>query len=159
VFAVKVCGDVLHVSGVARRLTQTHGSYSTWSKRRGEMQKAAKKRKELRQEEIDKLKEYAGHGFKYGGSSSQINMMQMKAKQARKLEEEAKAEEFEVAALQEDMELPLGLKAGGEVRGFCIQLLRVSFNYPGSETLFKEADFSVDSESRIILLVRIDVFC
>jgi hypothetical protein len=36
---------------------------------------------------------YAGHGFKYGGSSGQINMMQMKAKQAKKLEEEAALDE------------------------------------------------------------------
>ena len=35
-----------------------------------------------RQAEIDALREYAGHGFKYGGSSSQITKMTMKGKQA-----------------------------------------------------------------------------
>lgn len=32
-FLDEVCGDVLHVSGVAKRLTQSHGSYSVWAKR------------------------------------------------------------------------------------------------------------------------------
>ena len=36
---------------------------------------------ELRRAEIAELKEYAGHGFKYGGSSSSINKMKMKEKQ------------------------------------------------------------------------------
>ena len=80
-FLDEVCGDVLHVSGVARRLTQSHGSYSTWSQRRSEQQKAFAKQVELRRAEIAELKEYAGHGFKYGGSSSSINKMKMKEKQ------------------------------------------------------------------------------
>ncbi|CAE7667303.1 ABCF2, partial [Symbiodinium microadriaticum] len=29
-FIDEVCTDVLHISGVARRLTQSHGNYSTW---------------------------------------------------------------------------------------------------------------------------------
>ena len=37
--------------------------------------------------EVEKLKEYAGHGFRYGGSQSQINKMKMKEKQAEQLEE------------------------------------------------------------------------
>ena len=91
-FLDEVCGEVLHVSGVARRLTQSHGSYSTWSKRRAEQQKAFAKQVELRRAEIAELKEYAGHGFKYGGSSASINKMKMKEKQAEKLEEEDAAQ-------------------------------------------------------------------
>ena len=68
-FLDEVCGDVLHVSGVAKRLTQSHGSYSTWA-RRAEQQKAFARTVELRRAEIAELKAYAGHGFKYGGSSS-----------------------------------------------------------------------------------------
>jgi hypothetical protein len=30
-----------------------------------------------------------------------------------------------------------------DCKGFLIQLLRVSFNYPGQKTLFKEADFGI----------------
>ena len=84
-FLDEVCGDVLHVSGVAKRLTQTHGSYSVWAKRRAEQQKAFARTVELRRAEIAELKTYAGHGFKYGGSSSSINKMQMKAKQVRRV--------------------------------------------------------------------------
>ena len=48
----------MHISGVARRLTQSHGSYTTWAKRRAEQQKALKRSQQLRQQEIDKLQEY-----------------------------------------------------------------------------------------------------
>ena len=111
------------MSAVAKRLTQSHGSYSTWSQRRAEQQKAFARTVELRRAEIAELKTYAGHGFKYGGSSSSINKMQMKAKQAEKLEEEDAADADEFAALSEDVELPLHLKAGGLLDGFLIQVL------------------------------------
>ena len=80
-FLDEVCGDVLHVSGAARRLTQSHGSYSTWAKRRAEQQKAFARTVELRRAEIAELKAYAGHGFKYGGSSSSINKMQVTSRE------------------------------------------------------------------------------
>ena len=60
------------MSAVAKRLTQSHGSYSTWSQRRAEQQKAFARTVELRRAEIAELKSYAGHGFKYGGSSSRL---------------------------------------------------------------------------------------
>jgi ATP-binding cassette, subfamily F, member 3 len=92
-FIDEVCTDVLHISGAARRLTQSHGNYTTWMARRQEQQLAYSRQVAGREAEIDKLKEYAGHGFRYGGSASQINKMQMKAKQAEKLEEAAKEQE------------------------------------------------------------------
>ena len=156
-FLDEVCGDILHVSGVAKRLTQSHGSYSTWAKRRGEQQKAFARTQELRRAEIAELKSYAGHGFKYGGSSASINKMQMKAKQAEKLEEQDANEAEEGAALQEDFELPLMLKSGGAIDGFVIQLQNVGFGYPpadGAERdlLFRGAEMSIDTSSRVVLL-------
>ena len=56
-----------------------------WAKRRSDEQALFEKEQAKRQAEIDGLREYAGHGFKYGGSSSQINKMQMKAKQGASL--------------------------------------------------------------------------
>mmetsp|Transcript_23896 Transcript_23896/g.55249 ORF Transcript_23896/g.55249 Transcript_23896/m.55249 type:complete len:716 (+) Transcript_23896:63-2210(+) len=152
-FLDEVCGDVLHISAVARRLTQSHGSYSTWAKRRGEQQQAFQRMDSLRKEEIKELREYAGHGFKYGGSSASINKMSMKAKQADKLEEQAREQQDELAALQEDVELPLDLKSGGKLDGFLVQLLDVSFGYPGStKPLFRECEMGIDSSTRIVLL-------
>ena len=180
-FLDEVCMDTLHISGAARRLTQSHGSYTTWAKRRAEQQKALQRSQQLRQHEIDTLKEYAGHGFRYGGSASQINKMKMKEKQAEKLEEEASNELEELAALEEDQELPLELKGGSEIDGFICQLVGVGFRYPAAggagaagaagaggvlaaaagqgkssdgdrPLLFSGAEFSVDSKSRIVLL-------
>ena len=64
-FLDDVTTDVLHVSGVARRLTQTRGNYTTWAERRADQRKTLERTSAVRAKEIDKLKEYAGHGFKY----------------------------------------------------------------------------------------------
>jgi ATP-binding cassette subfamily F protein 3 len=151
-FVDEVCTDVLHISGAAKRLTQTHGNYSVWLARRKEQQLTYSREVAHRAAEIETLKEYAGHGFRYGGSASQINKMQMKAKQAAKLEEEAAEQARELAALQEDDELPLTLSSGGEIEGFLIQMVSVSFGYPNCPVLFSNAEFGVTSKSRIVLL-------
>jgi ATP-binding cassette subfamily F protein 3 len=151
-FIDEVCTDCLHISGVAKRLTQSHGNYSAWARRRKEQQVAYARESAKREEEIASLKEFAGHGFKYGGSSASVNKMLMKAKQAEKLEEEAAKEKEEFAALEEDIELPVNLASGGEIEGFLIQMMNVSFGYPGQNVLFKGADFGIMSTSRIVLL-------
>ena len=63
-FMDEVCTDCLHISGVAKRLTQARGNYSVWHKRRTEQQALFAKEQKARQDEIDILREYAGHGFK-----------------------------------------------------------------------------------------------
>jgi len=153
-FMDEVCTDCLHISGAAKRLTQCRGNYSKWAKQRKEQQILFAKEQAQRKEEIDKLREYAGHGFKYGGSSSQINKMGMKAKQADKLEEIHADHAEDLAALQEDMELPMNIAAGGELDGFIVQLLDVGFGYPNSTParLFEHCEFGITSKSRIVLL-------
>lgn len=70
-----------------------------------------------------------------------------------RLEEELKALEVEAASLQEDAELPMHLKAGGELSGFAVQIKNVAFRYgPDSPVLFRGAELGVDSKSRIVLL-------
>lgn len=103
-----------------------------------------------RQNEIDKMKEFSGHGFKYGGSSSAIGKMKQLEKQANKLELEADNQAEELAALQEDIELPLNMKSGGELPGFIVQMKQVAFGYPNSKVLFSDADFSVTSKNNRI---------
>ena len=152
-FIDEVCKDVLHISGVARRLTQTKGNYGLWASRRAEQQKTYAREKALQESEVKKLEEYAGHGFKYGGSSSQINKMKMKAKQAEKLKDAAKEQADELAALQEDVELPLKILSGGALDGFVIQVTGVSFGYDNGPTLFRNVDLGVRSNSRVCLMV------
>ncbi|KAJ1453912.1 P-loop containing nucleoside triphosphate hydrolase protein [Pelagophyceae sp. CCMP2097] len=152
-FLDEVCGDCLHISGAARRLTQSHGNYSTWFQRRCDQRALYEKEKLLRENEIDKLKEFAGHGFKYGGSSSAINKMKMKEKQAGKLEVAAEEQADDLAALQEDQELPLKLCAGGSLDGFLVQVIDMAFKYPGTEKLLmQKVEMGVTSTSRIVLL-------
>ena len=146
--------DSIHISGVAKRVTSHRMNYSSWAKKRREQQIALKKRTELRQIKIDTLKEFAGHGFRYGGSSSQINMMQKKASEAKKLELEAEEEQHELADLEEDRENSLSLCAGGELQSQSIAMLEsCSFRYPNTEKdIFTDVDLSVDSKSRVVLL-------
>lgn len=145
--------DSLHISGAARRLTHHRMCYSAWAAKREEQQKALGRRVALRDEKKAKLEAYAGHGFKYGGSSSQINMMQRKANEAAKLDEEAAAEAAETADLAEDAELPLALASGGALRGAVARLENVAFRYPGmTSDLFAGVDMNLDSQSRVCLL-------
>eukprot|EP00931_Biecheleriopsis_adriatica_P106298 TRINITY_DN80778_c0_g1_i1.p1 TRINITY_DN80778_c0_g1~~TRINITY_DN80778_c0_g1_i1.p1 ORF type:complete len:732 (-),score=222.01 TRINITY_DN80778_c0_g1_i1:129-2324(-) len=152
VFLDESCTDMLHISGVARKLTASKGSYSTWAKRRAEQQKARERQLEVEAAEREKLKEYVGHGFKYGGSSGQINMMQKMKKQLEKNEMKQEAEAEELAALNEDGDLPLSLLAGGEIDGYAVQLKNVSFAYPGLPPLFRGAEFTVDAKSRMVFV-------
>lgn len=167
-FIDEVCTDTLHISGAARRLTASRGNYTAWAARRAEQQKAWHRRAALRQKEKERLEEFAGHGFRYGGSSSQINMMQKKAREAEKLELEAQKEAQELAALNEDKDLPLAIQAGGKVGNYIVRLEGAGFAYPpvggsggegggGSATavqplLLSGIDLSIDSSTRLCLL-------
>jgi len=151
-FIDECCTDTLHISGVARRLTQSKGNYSMWAKRRAEQQKARERQLEVEAAEKDKLSEYVGHGFKYGGSSGQITMQQKMKKQIEKMETRQEAEAEELAALQEDADLPLTMHAGGVLDTAAVQLQGVAFAYPSAKPLFKGAEFTVDGRSRIVLV-------
>jgi hypothetical protein len=59
-FLDEVCSDVLHISGAARRLTQSHGNYTLWATRRAEQQAVYAKEAMLRSKEVDRMKEFAG---------------------------------------------------------------------------------------------------
>jgi len=152
VFVDEACTDMLHISGVAKKLTQSGGSYSTWAKRRSEQQKAREAQLERENAENDKLKDYAGHGFKYGGSSSQINMMKKMEKMSNKLEVKQAEDAEELANLKEDADLPIKLMAGGELDGPAASYEGVSFAYPGSKELFKNVEFQIDGKSRIVFV-------
>ena len=146
--------DSLHISGAARRLTHHRMCYSAWAAKREEQQKALGRRVTLRDEKKAKLEAYAGHGFKYGGSSSQINMMQRKANEAAKLDEEAAAEAAETADLAEDAELRSrrGLIEERSLEAVA-RLENVAFRYPGmTSDLFAGVDMNIDSQSRVCLL-------
>jgi len=55
---------VLHISGAAQRLTQTHANYTGWATKRAEQQAAYAKVCAARAAEAEKLQTYADHGFK-----------------------------------------------------------------------------------------------
>uniref|UniRef100_A0A7S3JZ96 ABC transporter domain-containing protein n=1 Tax=Aureoumbra lagunensis TaxID=44058 RepID=A0A7S3JZ96_9STRA len=152
-FLDQVCTDVLHISGAAKRLTQSHGDYTTWSKRRAEKRLAWDREKARRTAEIEKLREYAGHGFRYGGSDSQIKKMKMKERQADKLAAAGDARDTDLADLEEDAELPLTLKHGGELPGNLVELRNVGFRYGTTQAdwLFQGLDLGITSTSRLVI--------
>ena len=154
-FLDDVCSDCLHISGAARKLTQSKGNYTLWASRRAEMKKVYDKQTELRNEKMAKLNDMADCGFRYGGSSSAIGKKKQAEKQSDKLAEEALASKEEAAALQEDIELPLALMAGGELPGFVVNLKNVGFGYPGCPDLFTGCEFGITSKVRIVYPRRV----
>ena len=54
---------------------------------------------QIRNAKLEKLGSYTSHGFKYGGSSGQINMQQKMLKQMAVVEKEADAENEALADL------------------------------------------------------------
>jgi ATP-binding cassette subfamily F protein 3 len=108
-FLDAVCSDSLHISGVARRLTQERGNYSTWAKRRAAKKKAWASRSHKREAAMLHLEEFINRGGTYANVSVQ---RKMKEEQLARLRQEAAEEAEEQAALQEDEELALTIHAG-----------------------------------------------
>eukprot|EP00315_Gephyrocapsa_oceanica_P024718 CAMPEP_0185468454 /NCGR_PEP_ID=MMETSP1365-20130426/97738_1 /TAXON_ID=38817 /ORGANISM="Gephyrocapsa oceanica, Strain RCC1303" /LENGTH=897 /DNA_ID=CAMNT_0028075193 /DNA_START=42 /DNA_END=2736 /DNA_ORIENTATION=- len=149
VFLDEVATDTLHVSGAARQLTQSRGNYSGWAKRRAQQQLTHEREMESKRRMIAELRAFKP----LGSTPKQMKIFKSKEKMADKLEEEARELDEQAASLAEDAELPLSLKAGGEVSGFLVQVKGVSFGYPGSAApLFSGVEMGIDARSRIVLL-------
>ncbi|KAL1508734.1 hypothetical protein AB1Y20_004829 [Prymnesium parvum] len=148
VFLDEVSTDTLHVSGAARRLTQSRGNYTAWAKRREQQQLTHAREMESKQRMIKELRDYKP----LGSTPKAMKIFKSKEKQADKLEEEACELEEAAAALLEDAETPMSLKAGGKLPGFAVQVKGVSFAYGGGAPLFRDVEMGIDSSSRIVLL-------
>ena len=149
-FLDEICTDVMHISGVAKRLTQERGNYTMCAKRREKAKKAWAEKCKKREMAMDHLKEFIGRGGTYANVSVQ---RKMKEDQLAKLQAEQDEEGLELAALQEDEELSLKMMAGGSLDQTLINISNVSFGYPGTgRTLFAGAEFGVHGGSRIVLL-------
>ena len=159
--------DSLHVSGAARQLTQSRGNYSAWAKRRQQQQLTHEREVESKQRMIKELRDYKP----LGSTPKAMKIFKSKEKQADKLDatlryvtlrrpqpysyvsfrfvtqadkldEELRELNEGAAALTEDAEQPMSLKAGGETAGFAVQIKGVGFGYPPAadgevKTLFK----------------------
>ncbi len=151
IFLDETCTDTLHVSGVARKLTQSRGSYTTWAKRREQQQLTQARQSESLTRDIKELRDFSPATL--GSTPKAMKIYKMKQKQADKLEEEAAALRDANLALAEDAELPMSLKAGGELSGFAVQIKNVGFRYSAElPLLFRNAELGIDSKSRIVLL-------
>mmetsp|Transcript_10056 Transcript_10056/g.28375 ORF Transcript_10056/g.28375 Transcript_10056/m.28375 type:complete len:785 (-) Transcript_10056:95-2449(-) len=153
-FIDRTCTDVLHISGVARRLTHSRCDYSTWARVRCEQQRARERQSKVRADEREKLLEYIRSGQAAAGNTSNFSRKQ----RLKKLDEEAAADAEELAALEEDADLPLVLHAGGSIGGVIVQPQNVTFSYPASaKPLFRGVgvdphSFTVTCTSRIVLV-------
>ena len=152
VFLDEVTTDTLHVSGAARQLTQSRGNYSTWAKRREQQQLTHQRELASKLADIKVLRDYKP----LGSTPKAMKIFKSKEKQADKLQEEADELITNAASLSEDAELPLDLKAGGEIGGFAVQIKNVGFEYPSlpkeAPNLFSGVEVGIDSKSRIVLL-------
>lgn len=152
-FVDEVCTDMLHISGVARRLTQSKGSYSTWARFRIEQQRGFAHRTKIRNDEIAKCRDYIASGQAAAGNTASSG----RRTQIEKLEREGAEEAEELKALQEDKDLPLSLHSAGQLDKPAVRLKGVAFAYPGAEPLFRGVgnlphEFIVDTTSRHVLV-------
>ena len=149
-FLDATCTDCLHISGVAKRLTQERGNYSTWMKRRVAQRKAFDQKNSARRMDIEHLKEFIARGGTYTNVSIQ---RKMKEEQVAKLMEEEAADAEENANLAEDVDQRLTIHCGGRLDVPPIMVSDVAFKYPGmAKPLFSHAEVCVDSGSRLVLL-------
>eukprot|EP00930_Biecheleria_cincta_P009553 TRINITY_DN111333_c0_g1_i1.p1 TRINITY_DN111333_c0_g1~~TRINITY_DN111333_c0_g1_i1.p1 ORF type:complete len:793 (+),score=167.89 TRINITY_DN111333_c0_g1_i1:99-2477(+) len=152
-FIDETCTDMLHISGIARRLTQSKGDYTSWARGRAEQQRGFAHRTKVRNDEIAKCKEYIASGQAAAGNTASSG----RRTQIEKLEREAEEEAEELKALLEDKDLPLNLRSSGELDEAAVRLKAVTFAYPGCQPLFRGVgkqpyEFIVDTTSRHVLV-------
>lgn len=151
-FINEVCTDMLHISGIAKRLTHHKGNYDLFSSKRAEMQASWAKTSELRNAKRDKLVEYTrrqGKAYTFQGT---IAAKMQRVKQIEKLDAEAEEEDADFAYLEDDDDLKLTLNGGGELELPVAKLEDVAFGYEGRESLFRGANLCIDGKSRVCLL-------
>jgi len=152
-FVDEVCTDMLHISGVAKTLTQSKGDYTTWARFRVESQRGFAHRTKIRNDEIAKCVAYIASGQAAAGNTAASG----RRTQIEKLEREGEEEAEELKALLEDKDLPLTLHSSGELADPAVRLKGVGFAYPGAEPLFRGVgnqphEFIVDTKSRHVLV-------
>jgi len=151
-FLDAVCTDMLHISGIARRLTHHKGNYNEYEERRKEMQATYAKSAELREKRREKLLEYTRRQGRAYTLSGTIAAKMMRVKMIDKLDAEAEKEEDEFAFLEEDQELELSIKGGGLLPLPIARFYTVSFAYPDCKPLFQGVEMCIDAKSRVCLL-------
>ena len=82
VFLDEVTTDTLHVSGAARKLTQSRGNYSSWAKRREQQQLTHGREVESKQRDIKDLRDF--NPATLGSTPKAMKIVKMKQKQADK---------------------------------------------------------------------------
>jgi len=152
-FIDETCTDMLHISGVARRLTQSRGDYTSWNRSRGEQQRGFASRAKIRADQIAECVAYIASGQAAAGNTAASG----RRTKIEKLEREGQEEAEELRALQEDKDLPLELHSSGELDTCAVQLQNVGFAYPGSKELFRGVgvlphEFMVDTKTRLVLV-------
>jgi len=152
-FISETCTDTLHISGVARRLTQTQCSFSTWARFRAEQQKAHEHRSKVRADDIAKCKAYIASGAGARGSTASSSRW----RRVQRLQRDADEEVESLAALQEDVDYPFEIMSAGQLDGPAVMLNNVSFSYPGAGPLFtglgnSTHEITIDTTSRLVLL-------
>ena len=79
VFLDETTSDTLHVSGAARKLTQSRGNYSSWAKRREQQQLTHGREVDTKMREIKELRDF--NPGTLGSTPKAMKIMKMKQKQ------------------------------------------------------------------------------
>lgn len=152
-FIDSTCTDILHLSGIARRVTHHKCDYTAWERSRAEQQ-------QMKAQQIRDAGKAREHWMKYvrSGQAAAGNVSSTsRLKKVKELDDQMAKQAEELAALEEDRDLPLRLAASPNLGVAAVTLSNAGFGYPDSPILFRKAgvlhkEFTVNSDSRIVLV-------
>ncbi|CDF38224.1 unnamed protein product [Chondrus crispus] len=142
-FLNEICTDVIHVKD--HKLHMYSGNYDDFEKARGErlkeMERTAQSQ-EMKRAHVQKFVD------KFRFNAKRASMAQSRLKMLKKMDEER------VVLPSEEEEFSFEFPQPGALTGShaSVQICDVTFGYPGQEPIFRNLDFSVNTDSRAVLL-------
>lgn len=142
-FLNEICTDVIHVKD--HKLHAYSGNYDDFEKARRERLKElerAAQSQEMKRAHVQKFVD------KFRFNAKRASMAQSRLKMLKKMDEDR------VVLPSEEEEFSFEFPEPGALTGAhaSVQLSEVTFAYPGQEPIFRNLDFSVNTDSRAVLL-------
>lgn len=142
-FLNNVCTHVVHLH--SKKLTYYTGNYDMFVQTRAELEEEQMKRYNWEQDQIKQMKEYIA---KFGhGSAKLARQAQSKEKTLAKMVRGGLTDK-----VQSEKQFDFRFPDPGNLPPPVLQLVNITFGYPGAEILYRNVDYGVDLDSRIALV-------
>lgn len=139
----EVCTSIIELSD--KQMTYFGGNYDTYVQTKAELQVDQMKRYEKEQKDISRLKDYIN---KYGASTGKLS----KQAQSRQKLLNKRLEHGLTEAVRSEKSVRIRFEDPPYIPPPALQLQNVSFRYPGGPWLYKNVDFGVDVDAKMVLV-------